>query len=68
MRQTFVTITCDKCGVQETFETMNVNPNGPIVATLDPITMMERRGWTCLRSGLRGVDICDKCSKDASEN
>ena len=25
MRQTFMTITCDKCGVQQTFETLNVN-------------------------------------------
>jgi hypothetical protein len=61
MRQTFMTITCDKCGVQQTFETVNVNSNGPIVVTRDPIAMLERAGWVCLRSGLRGVDICEKC-------
>lgn len=67
MRQTFMVITCDKCGVQQTFETLNVNHNGPIVATRDPIAMVERLGWTCLREGLRGVDICKECSKTPDE-
>ena len=63
MRQTFTTITCDKCGVQQTFETVNINSHGPIVATRDPLAMLERQGWVVLRNGLRGVDICDKCKE-----
>ena len=65
MRQTFTTITCDKCGVQQTFETVNISPHGPIVATRDPLAMLERQGWVVLRNGLRGVDICDKCKESS---
>ena len=61
MRQTFMTATCDKCGLQITFETLNVNCHGPIVATRDPVAMLESHGWVSLRDGLRAVDLCGKC-------
>jgi len=61
MRQTLMVVTCDKCGKQESFETLLVHSNGPIVSTRHPPKMLERRGWTCLENGLRQIDICDKC-------
>jgi hypothetical protein len=63
MRQTLMVVTCDKCGVQATFEIVNQNAAGPIVATMDPVVMLERRGWTNLANGLRPVDICEKCKE-----
>ena len=63
MRQTFMIVTCDKCGIRETFETLLVSCDSPMVATLDPVTMLERRGWASQRNGLRGVDICNVCRK-----
>jgi hypothetical protein len=63
VRQQLMVVTCDKCGVQVTFETVNQNPTGPIVATMDPLTMLQRRGWVSLRNGLRPVDMCERCKE-----
>lgn len=61
MRQQLTRITCDQCGIVETFETTMSCHNGPIVATLDPYSILERRGWRIIRNGLRSIDTCDKC-------
>ena len=61
MQQTLQRVTCDNCGIVETFEILLVHNNGPIVATTEPASMLERRGWTAMRSGLRQVDLCSQC-------
>ncbi len=63
MRQTILIVTCDKCGLRKSFETLNVNANGPIVMTIDPVAMLKRRGWVSNSLGLRQIDICDVCCK-----
>jgi hypothetical protein len=63
MRQTFLTVTCDKCGIREEFETLLVSGDQPMVATLDPVAMLERRGWVSQRNGIRGIDLCNVCKE-----
>lgn len=64
MRQTLVTITCDRCGTQQTFEIANVNAHGPIIATRDVIAMTFLHKWSQIGTGLRTEDICERCRNE----
>lgn len=68
MRQTLMVVTCDSCGIRETFETALIHGNGPIVVTMDPLAMLERRGWVSQRQGLRGIDLCNVCRKNSGKD
>ena len=62
MRQQILTITCDECGCQQTFETLRVGADGPIVTTRNPVEMLEQNGWVAIdRLGFRNADVCREC-------
>ena len=62
MRQAILTITCDECGCQQTFETLRAPAEGPIVTTRDPEVMLKRNGWVAIEvTGFRGADVCGQC-------
>ena len=62
MRQSVLIVTCDECGVQQSFETLRAPAEGPMVATRNPEEMLSRGGWVSVEvTGLRGADICRDC-------
>ncbi len=61
MKQIILVFTCDKCGIQRKFEITNINADGPIIHTTDVRSMLDKHGLLSFGSGLRTVDICNKC-------
>lgn len=61
MRQQYLKITCDECGVTVEFETLRLPQDGPMVATTDVAAMIAKRGWSSIHEGLRQIDHCDRC-------